>query len=154
MQLSQPRIFSLLLDVADREAAIDSILAFLVANQDLRAESVTEIRHKLFGREALGTTGIGNGVAMPHACHAELQSEILAVALLKEPVDWNSLDAEPVDLVFLILGRLDVSKPVTAYFHELQRQLAIGLGDRLREASSPEAVREALRKIGSNPVPS
>ncbi len=54
-------------------------------------------------REQEGTTGFGKGIAIPHGKSAAVQAPALLFARLAKPVDWNSLDGQPVDTVFLIL---------------------------------------------------
>lgn len=53
-------------------------------------------------REAEGTTGIGEGVAIPHAKNAAVKKAGLAAMVLKQTVDFDSLDGEPVKLIFMI----------------------------------------------------
>ncbi len=56
----------------------------------------------LFERENLLTTGIGNGIAIPHARLESSQEISVSFGLLKTPMDFNSLDSEPVKIIFLI----------------------------------------------------
>ena len=58
----------------------------------------------LLARERLGTTGLGEGVAIPHARIEGLKELIGFFARLARPVDFDALDGEPVDLVFLLLA--------------------------------------------------
>lgn len=62
-----------------------------------------EVFSRLIGRERLGSTGIGNGVAIPHARSPHCKSPIAGFLKLAEPVDFDSVDGEPVDLVFVLL---------------------------------------------------
>lgn len=55
-------------------------------------------------RERLGSTGIGNGIAIPHAKLAKCPSIIGIFARLEKPVDFEAIDANPVDLVFLLVA--------------------------------------------------
>ena len=55
-------------------------------------------------RERLGSTGIGNGIAIPHAKLAKCPSIIGIFARLEKPVDFEAIDAAPVDLVFLLVA--------------------------------------------------
>ncbi|HEY5225752.1 MAG TPA: PTS IIA-like nitrogen regulatory protein PtsN [Methylovirgula sp.] len=55
-------------------------------------------------RERLGSTGIGNGIAIPHAKLAKCPSIIGIFARLEKPVDFDAIDANPVDLVFLLVA--------------------------------------------------
>jgi nitrogen PTS system EIIA component len=55
-------------------------------------------------REKLGSTGVGNGIAIPHGKLAKLEKLFGLFARLARPVDFEALDGQPVDLVFLLLA--------------------------------------------------
>jgi len=55
-------------------------------------------------RERLGSTGVGNGIAIPHGKIASVRSIVGVFARLESPVDFEALDDQPVDLVFLLLA--------------------------------------------------
>jgi PTS system nitrogen regulatory IIA component len=55
-------------------------------------------------RERLGTTGVGNGIAIPHGKLASLERLYGLFARLEQPIDFHSIDEQPVDLVFLLLA--------------------------------------------------
>lgn len=61
------------------------------------------IAKALFDREALGSTGIGGGIALPHAGVAGLSSVFCLVARLARPLDFEAVDDQPVDIVILLL---------------------------------------------------
>jgi nitrogen PTS system EIIA component len=63
----------------------------------------------LLNREKLGTTGIGDGLAIPHAKLDELDRLVGVFARLETPVSFEALDDEPVDLVFLLLAPTDAA---------------------------------------------
>jgi mannitol/fructose-specific phosphotransferase system IIA component (Ntr-type) len=58
-------------------------------------------------REAFKSTGIGEGVAIPHAKLKEIESYFILTAIISEPVEWDALDQKPVSIVFLIGGPED-----------------------------------------------
>ncbi|MAX32636.1 PTS IIA-like nitrogen-regulatory protein PtsN [Onishia taeanensis] len=62
-----------------------------------------EVFSRLVGRERLGSTGIGHGVAIPHARNPHCKSPLAGFLKLSEPVDFDAIDGEPVDLVFVLL---------------------------------------------------
>lgn len=62
------------------------------------------ISAELLKRERLGSTGVGDGIAIPHARVAGLQNPFGMLARLKQPVDFEAVDGQPVDLVFLLLA--------------------------------------------------
>ncbi|MFG1297708.1 MULTISPECIES: PTS IIA-like nitrogen regulatory protein PtsN [Xanthobacter] len=63
-----------------------------------------EIFETLLQRERLGSTGVGNGIAIPHGKLPNLDKLVGLFARLEKPIDFESLDGEPVDLVFLLLA--------------------------------------------------
>jgi PTS system nitrogen regulatory IIA component len=63
-----------------------------------------EIFDSLWQRERLGSTGIGNGIAIPHGKLAKVDQIFGVFARLDRPVDFESLDGEPVDLILLLLA--------------------------------------------------
>ena len=58
----------------------------------------------LMQREKLGSTGVGNGIAIPHGKLAKLEKLVGLLARLDRPIDFESLDGQPVDLIFLLLA--------------------------------------------------
>jgi PTS system nitrogen regulatory IIA component len=58
----------------------------------------------LLERESLGPTGVGQGVALPHARMPDLESVQGAFVLLEKPVDFDSVDRQPVDIVFALFA--------------------------------------------------
>lgn len=81
------------------------------ALQDLarRAEALTGIDERaifdvLMERERLGTTGVGNGIAIPHGKPPNIQRLRGLFARLEKPIDFQSIDDQPVDLIFLLLA--------------------------------------------------
>lgn len=74
-----------------------------------RAAAITglperEIFDTVLQRERLGSTGVGNGIAIPHGKLAGVKQITGVFARLEQPVDFEALDDEPVDLVFLLLA--------------------------------------------------
>jgi PTS system nitrogen regulatory IIA component len=63
-----------------------------------------EIFDALMQRERLGSTGLGRGIAVPHVKFRTLKSIVCLFARLEEPIDFDSLDNEPVDLIFLLMA--------------------------------------------------
>jgi PTS system nitrogen regulatory IIA component len=98
-------------------------------------------------REKLGTTGIGDGVAIPHARLPGLDRLTGFFVRLKAPIEYDALDNAPVDLVFLLLSPEAASAlqlKALARIARLLRDSEVSAG--LRTATSPEAVYELLRR--------
>jgi nitrogen PTS system EIIA component len=91
-----------LLDVRarDKVAVLDELSSRAAAVLNLSAELIA---HEIERREELGSTGIGGGVSMPHARFREVKKPFGLLARLKQPVNFDAIDGQPVDLVFLLL---------------------------------------------------
>jgi PTS system nitrogen regulatory IIA component len=81
------------------------------ALQDLarRAAEITGVHERqifdvLLERERLGTTGVGNGIAIPHGKLADVKQMFGLFARLEHAVDFEAIDEQPVDLIFLLLA--------------------------------------------------
>ena len=95
----------------------------------------------LIAREKLGSTGFGNGIAIPHCRLLGCRVPISALLRLDAPVDFDAIDGAPVDLLFVLL----VPQAATDAHLELLRQIASLLDraevrERLRRADSSEAL--------------
>ena len=71
---------------------------------ELTGQSEREILEILLQREKLGSTAVGNGVAIPHGKLAKLGRLFGLFARVERPIDFEALDSQPVDLVFLLLA--------------------------------------------------
>lgn len=91
------------LDAEERDAAVDSLIRVLDASGRLPERE--SFRKALFEREKLVSTGIGMGVAVPHAKLRGFSNFSIAIGIQqKKGIDWNALDKAPVRLVFMIAG--------------------------------------------------
>jgi PTS system nitrogen regulatory IIA component len=71
---------------------------------ELTGQNEKAILEILLQREKLGSTGVGNGVAIPHGKLQKLGNVFGLFARLERPIDFEALDAQPVDLIFLLLA--------------------------------------------------
>ena|SRR5690554_4939533 len=67
-------------------------------------DELEEVRRAVFEREKIMSTGVGKGIAIPHAKTEVVENNLAAFALLKEPQNFDSIDDEPVRLVFLLIS--------------------------------------------------
>ena len=105
----------------------------------------SEIFDCLVARERLGSTALGQGVAMPHGRHASVSAATGAFIRLKEPIEFDAPDNKPVSLVFVLL----VPEAATSEHLELLSHLAgrfseKSVRDALQSCGTPEAARDLL----------
>ena len=87
----------------DRWGVIDALVDALVRTGKIRAEDRDVVRKAVKDRETSKSTGIGYGIAMPHASVAAIADVVAVVARLNPPVDFQALDDQPVRLCVLLL---------------------------------------------------
>lgn len=120
------------LAVADKDALLRDLAAKAASSIPLPAEAVAA---GLLKRESLGSTGIGVGIAIPHARFPDLSSPFGLFATLKRPIEFDAIDRRKVDLVFvLLLPEGNESGQITP--------LAL-VARKLREAQAVEQVRNS-----------
>ncbi|RDH86726.1 MAG: PTS IIA-like nitrogen-regulatory protein PtsN [endosymbiont of Escarpia spicata] len=100
----------------------------------------------LLQRERLGSTGLGRGIALPHARMPQVTNAIGAFIQLRQGADFDAVDGQPVDLAFAML----VPEEATEVHLQLLAKLAAmfsdaGFCDKLRQAETSEGVFELIR---------
>jgi nitrogen PTS system EIIA component len=103
------------------------------------------IHEPLRTREALGPTGFGGGAAIPHARMAGLSACAVLVARLPQPIDWQALDGEPVDVLVLLLSPEGAGADHLKALARISRTLREpGFLSALRAAETADAMRAVL----------
>ncbi|MFJ4372977.1 PTS IIA-like nitrogen regulatory protein PtsN [Pseudomonas japonica] len=113
--------------------------------QEVPELDTQDVFKSLIDREKLGSTGFGNGIAIPHCRLKGCNSPISALLHLDAPIDFDAIDGAPVDLLFVLL----VPEAATDAHLELLRQIASMLDrkevrDRLRAAASSTALYQVV----------
>ncbi len=85
---------------SDKEKLLAELARKLASKVKL---SEHEILSGLLKREELGSTGMGNGVAIPHARFQAIKKPFGIIVRLKQPIDFEAIDGQPVDIVFVLL---------------------------------------------------
>jgi PTS system nitrogen regulatory IIA component len=95
------------LKATDKKSAIIELTEVLKNNKKIRnSEDIINI---VLEREKLGSTGIGQGVAIPHGKTDLLQEQIGVLGISRKGIEFNSLDGEPVHIIFLLVGPIEVA---------------------------------------------
>jgi mannitol/fructose-specific phosphotransferase system IIA component (Ntr-type) len=89
--------------VGSKKELINALIDALKDKMDSE-EQLEQVRKAVFEREKIMSTGVGKGLAIPHAKTKSVGENLAAFALLDEPLDFDSIDDEPVRLVFLLVG--------------------------------------------------
>ncbi|HFI0958908.1 TPA: fructose-specific PTS transporter subunit EIIC [Streptococcus suis] len=127
------------LQATSKEAVIDEMIASLVDKGYVTDFDV--FKTGIMNREAQTTTGLGDGIAMPHAKNAAVKEATVLFAKSNKGVDYASLDGQPTDLFFMIAAPEGANDTHLAALAELSKYLMkAGFADRLRAATNPEEV--------------
>ncbi|HEM2844779.1 TPA: PTS sugar transporter subunit IIA [Streptococcus suis] len=127
------------LQATSKEAVIDEMIASLVDKGYVTDFDV--FKTGIMNREAQTTTGLGDGIAMPHAKNAAVKEATVLFAKSNKGVDYASLDGQPTDLFFMIAAPEGANDTHLAALAELSKYLMKpGFADKLRGVSSPEEV--------------
>ena len=89
------------LEASSKKRALE-LLAQIIA-QDIPSIDADDLLRRFLARERLGSTGVGHGIAIPHCRINNGTGAIGALITLKQPVEFDSIDAEPVDILFAML---------------------------------------------------
>jgi len=134
-----------------KEPVLREMLGALVAAGKVAPGRADEVMDALMRRERLGTTGVGKGIAVPHAKHDSIEGIIASVGHSRTGIDFTSLDKEPVYTVFLLLASPSATGEHLA---ALERISAIVRDDDywrfLKDARSAEELVEIIAEADAN----
>jgi nitrogen PTS system EIIA component len=112
---------------------------------DLSGQSERTIFEILMQREKLGSTGVGNGIAIPHGKLEKLNKLFGLFARLDRPIDFEALDGQPVDLIFLLLAPKDAGADHLKALAQVARLLREpDVARKLRDSHDAEAIYAVL----------
>lgn len=104
-----------------------------------------QLLEALMERERLGTTGVGHGIAIPHARLDQLDKVVGIFARLDQPIDFEALDDQPADLIFMLLAPNSADADSLKALARVSRVLRdVGLQKRLRQTKDAGAVYRML----------
>ena len=140
-----PKAVSVDLKAADKEGLIKELLRLLAKAAAVRNED--KLFKILMNREALGSTGIGQGIGIPHGKSDGVNRLVGAFGISKAGVDFDSLDGEPAHIFFLLIAPEDSAGPHLKALAKISRLLKDKFfRDRLMKAKSPKEVIDIMNK--------
>ena len=131
------------LQATDKEGVINEMIQSLVDNGVVT--DFETFKAGIMNREAQTSTGLGDGIAMPHSKNEAVKKATVLFAKSNKGVDYASLDGQPTDLFFMIAAPEGANDTHLAALAELSKYLMKpGFADKLRQASTPEQVIAAF----------
>ena len=131
------------LQATDKESVINEMVQSLVDNGVVT--DFETFKAGIMNREAQTSTGLGDGIAMPHSKNEAVKEATVLFAKSNKGVDYASLDGQPTDLFFMIAAPEGANDTHLAALAELSKYLMKpGFADKLRQASTPDQVIAAF----------
>ncbi len=127
----------------------DEVIEFLSKSleKEKYIKSIDDFKAAVYKRESEGSTGVGDGIGIPHVLNPTVQKSAIAFVKLKNKVDWQSLDDQPVDLVFMIMTNgKDGNEHLTALADLSGFLMKAEVQKKLRSAKTIKDVENALTK--------
>ncbi len=112
---------------------------------DNRVTDIEKLRESVHEREKIMSTGVGKGFAIPHAKTKNTKDILLAFAKLNKPIDFDSLDGEPVDILFLLIAKdTQVSQHIKLLSRISRMINEEGFREKIQDAETIEKLHEII----------
>lgn len=130
------------LKVSEKEDAINSLIDLFKGDE--RVKDLEDMRNSVLEREKIMSTGVGKGFAIPHAKTNGVSDIIAAFAKLEKPIDFQALDEQPVNLVFLLIGKENLVGPHIKLLSRISRMMN---KDKFRESLAKASTAEEVYSL-------
>ena len=128
-----------------KDHLIDAMIGLLEGHEHVR--DLDAIRAAVFERENMMSTGVGKGLALPHAKTDAVTETVAALATLGEPVEYGSIDDEPVRIVFLLVGTQDARSQHVKVLSRVSRLMnRESIRAELLDSRTPEELLDIFRE--------
>jgi len=133
------------LKATDKGGVIREIVDILAKEESIRNKE--ELVKILLAREALGSTGIGQGIGIPHGKSAAVKNLVAALGISPKGVDFDSLDGEPVYIFFLLIAPEESAGPHLKALARVSRMLKDKyVRERLRKAKDEKEIIKIIQE--------
>jgi fructose-specific phosphotransferase system IIA component len=127
-----------------KDEIINQMIA--IVNNSPKILDIEKVREAIFEREKIMSTGVGNGFAIPHGKTDAVLDIVAAFAITEEPIDYESLDEQPVRLIFLLVGKDSMVGPHIKLLSRISRLMnKEEFRTKLLQAVSPKDVIEIFK---------
>jgi fructose-specific phosphotransferase system IIA component len=144
-EILKPQNIKVPLQAKTKSDAIKELVDVLAANKDVTDPA--KVLEAVLDREATRTTGIGNGLAIPHGKCSGTDHLVMAIGRCEAPIDFQSIDGRPVNLIWLLSSPPDKTGP---HIHALARISRLMTIDKFRQslvtAKDAQEVYDAIVK--------
>ncbi len=145
-QLLRPDLIKMEITSKDKTSAIRE-LAELMRNKK-EVKDLDKFIHDVYEREQLGSTAVGDGIALPHARSEGISELIIAFGRSSSGLDFDALDAKPVNLIFLIgTPKDDVGTYLKTLAHLSRLLKKETIRNKLLSAGSPQEIIQTFKEV-------
>lgn len=143
--LLSPNVIKIPLEETEKKQIIREMVDILHDTGSLKNRD--DVLEAVYERERVMSTGVGDGVAIPHAKTDGVDKLIAAFGVTKQPVDFQSIDNKPVRIIFLLLGPPDLTSPQLKALSRISRLMhRAELRNELIAAHNGESVIKSMAK--------
>lgn len=129
---------------------LDELINRIIDDHDIEYDDSALLKKYLFERECSMSTGIGNGVAIPHCATTRLKQTLIVLAISQKGIDFDSIDNQPVNFIILLLVPKD---KLTHHIKTLANIAKLFSNEELRSklivSRTPEMVIQTIKKFES-----
>jgi len=123
----------------DKEEVLNNMIELVSKSSKVRDKE--KIRDAIFNRERIMSTGVGKGFAIPHGKTDGITDMVAAFGITENEIDFESLDGEPVRLIFLLVGKENLVGPHLKLLSRISRLLnSEDFRTKLLNAKSPQEI--------------
>ena len=144
-----PDVIEINLDAADKDDSIKKIID--ISTRTGRILDLNKVTDVIFERERLVSTGVGKGFAIPHGKTDAISDIVAAFVITKNPIDFDSIDGEPVRFIFLLIGKESLLNTHIKLLSRISRLMnKEEFRDKLLEAEAKDDVLNIFREEEKN----
>lgn len=144
-EILKPANISLAMEAGTKQEAIGDLVTLLSGNGELL--DAGKVLDAVMEREATRTTGIGNGLAIPHGKCTGVNKLVAAMGRVKTPVDFQAIDGRPVSLIWLLASPPDKTGPHISALAQISRLMTnTQLRNAILQATTSDQVFELIQK--------
>jgi fructose-specific phosphotransferase system IIA component len=146
-EILDPKCIVVPIKATDKRSAIEELVNVLADAG--KTDDAGKLLSAVLEREATRTTGIGNGLAIPHGKSASVSDLVMAIGkpTADKPIDFDAIDSKPVSLIVLLASPFDQTGPHIQALARISRLMTIeSFRQRLMDAESADALYAAIRE--------
>lgn len=142
LKILSPKCVLCPIRAVEKRSAIDELVDLLAEHGQV--QDATALRNAVWTREQTRTTGIGHGLAIPHG-KAGVNSPAMAIGKPAEPMDFEAIDGQPVNLIVLLASPPDRTSEHIQALARISRLMTVeSFRNEIYEADTPERIYELL----------